>query len=78
MDLISTGNEEREVMGIWSISVAILPSCKYMKNIAVYLHKHEYSLTVNKGNTYMQYSGPNIPLGHHTDSGPTDVCQCIS
>ena len=78
MDLISTGSEEREVMRIWSISVAILPSCKYLKKIAVYLHKHEYSLAVKKRNTYMQYSGSNIPLGHHTDSGPTDVCQCIS
>ena len=33
--LLPTGSEEREVLGVGSISVAILPCCQYMKNIAL-------------------------------------------
>ena len=29
--LLPTGSEEREVLGVGSIPVAILPSCQYMK-----------------------------------------------
>ena len=32
--LLPGGSEEREVLGIGSILVAILPSCQYMKDIA--------------------------------------------
>ena len=31
--LLPTGGEERGVLGIWSIPVAILPSCQDMKTI---------------------------------------------
>ena len=31
MYLLPTGSEEREVLGVRSIPVAILPSCQYMK-----------------------------------------------
>ena len=34
--LLPTGSENREVLGIWSISVVILPSCQDMKTIALY------------------------------------------
>ena len=34
-DLLSTGSEEREVLGVGSILVAILPSCQDMKSIAL-------------------------------------------
>ena len=30
-DLLPTGSEGREVLGVGSIPVAILPSCKYLK-----------------------------------------------
>ena len=33
--LLPTGSEEREVFGVGSIPVAILPSCQYMKNITL-------------------------------------------
>ena len=32
INLLPTGSEEREVLGVGSIPVAILPSCQYMKN----------------------------------------------
>ena len=35
--LLLTGSEEREVLGVWSIPVAILPVCQYMK---VLHHNH--------------------------------------
>ena len=35
MDVIPTRSEEREVLGVGSIPDAILPSCQYMKNIAL-------------------------------------------
>ena len=33
--LLPTGSEEREVLGVGSIHVAILPSCQYMINIVL-------------------------------------------
>ena len=41
-NLLPTGSEERGVLGVGSISVAILPSCQDMKNVALYMHKYEY------------------------------------
>ena len=35
MILLPTGSEEREVLGVGSIPVAILPSCQDMKTIAL-------------------------------------------
>ena len=35
MVLLPTGREGREVLGLGSILVAILPSCQDMKNIAL-------------------------------------------
>ena len=34
-DLLPTGGEEREVLGVGTINVAILPSCQHMKTIAL-------------------------------------------
>ena len=34
-DLLPTGSEEREVLGVGSIPVAILPSCQDMKTITL-------------------------------------------
>ena len=34
-NLLPTGSEEREVLGVGSIPVAILPSCQDMKTIAL-------------------------------------------
>ena len=34
-NLLPTGSEEREVLGVWNIPVAILTSCQYMKTIAL-------------------------------------------
>ena len=39
--LLPTGSEEKEVLGVWSIPVAICPSCHYMKHITLYLHRYE-------------------------------------
>ena len=36
--LLPTGSEERGVLGVGSIPVAILPSCQNMKIIALQLH----------------------------------------
>ena len=36
--LLPTGSEEREVLGIGSIPVAILPSCHDMRMITLQLH----------------------------------------
>ena len=33
--LLTNGSEEREVLGVGSIPVAILPSCQDMKTIAI-------------------------------------------
>ena len=46
--LLSTGSEKREVLGVGSIPVAILPSCQDMKTFKLQLHKHEYSWVVNE------------------------------
>ena len=35
MYLMPTGNEEKEVLGVGSIPVAILPSCQDVKTIAL-------------------------------------------
>ena len=35
MYLLSTASEEREVLGVGSIPVAILPSCQDMKTVAI-------------------------------------------
>ena len=35
-DLLPTGSEERGVLGVWSIPVAILPSCQYMNAYCMY------------------------------------------
>ena len=51
VDLLPTGSEERGVLGVGGIPVAILPSCQDMKTIALYLHKHEYSRVVKIRNT---------------------------
>ena len=49
--LLPTGGEEREVIGVGSIPVAIYPSCQVLKIIALYLHKHEYRWVVKIRNT---------------------------
>ena len=36
--LLPTGSEERGVLGVGSIPVAILPSCQILKTIALYLY----------------------------------------
>ena len=36
MALLPTGSEEREVLGVWSIPAAILPSCQDIETIALY------------------------------------------
>ena len=38
--LLPTGSEEREVLGVGSISLAKLPSCQNVKTFAVLLHRH--------------------------------------
>ena len=35
MCLLPSGNQERGVLGVGSIPVAILPSCQHMKTIAL-------------------------------------------
>ena len=45
-DLLLTRSEEREVLGVGSIPVAILPSCQDIETIALKLHKHDYSWVV--------------------------------
>ena len=49
--LLPTRSEERGVLGVGSIPVAILPSCQDMKTIALQLYKHEYSWVVKIRNT---------------------------
>ena len=51
MYLLPTESEEREVLGVRSIPVTILPSCQDMKTIALELYKHEYSWVVKIRNT---------------------------
>ena len=40
--LLPTGSEEREVLGVGVIPVAILPSRQDMKTVALLLNKHKY------------------------------------
>ena len=49
--LLPTGSEERGVLGVGSIPVAILPSCQNVKTFALQLHKHKYSWVVKIRNT---------------------------
>ena len=49
--LLPTGSEEKEVLKVGSIPVALLSSCQDMKSIALELHKHEYSRVVKLRNT---------------------------
>ena len=46
--LLPIGSEERGVLGDGSSSVAILPACQNMKNIALLLHEHEFSWVIEK------------------------------
>ena len=64
---------EREVLGVGSIPVAILPSCQEMKTIAMIMQRNEYSLVVKKRNTSEEVQ--NTMLGHHTDCGPKGLGQ---
>ena len=43
---LPTRSEERGVLGVGSIPVAILPSCQDMRTIVLQMHKHEYSWAV--------------------------------
>ena len=49
--LLPTGSEERGVLGVGSIPVAIFPACQNMKTIASYLHRYGYSWIVTIRNT---------------------------
>ena len=49
--LLPTGSDEREVLGVESIPVAILPSCQNMETIALSLLKHAYNWVVKIRNT---------------------------
>ena len=40
--LLPTGSEEREVLGVGSIPIAILPSCQDIKMFASLLHIYEH------------------------------------
>ena len=51
MVLLPTRSEEREVLGVGSIPVAILPSCQHIKTIVLSLHKHASSWIVKIRNT---------------------------
>ena len=51
MHLLPSGSEERGVLGVGSMPVAIFPSCQYMKTIALSLHEHEYSWVVKIRNS---------------------------
>ena len=46
INLLPTGSEERELLGVVSIHVAVLTSCQDKKTKALYLHEHEYSWVV--------------------------------
>ena len=65
---LPTGSEERGVLCVGSIPVAILPLCQDMKSIALLLHQNECSWVVKITNTSEAvYSGHNTPLGPHTE-----------
>ena len=46
--LLSTGSEERGLLGVGIIPVAILQLYDNLKTIALYLHKHKYSWVIKK------------------------------
>ena len=46
-----------------------------MKMIALQLHKHEYSWVVTIRNTAEAVLRSQYPRLHHTDRGPTGLCQ---
>ena len=48
--LLPTRSEEKGVLGVGSIPVAILPSCRGKENIELYLQKHKYSWVVKLRN----------------------------
>ena len=70
--LLPTGSEEKEVLGVGSIPVAILPFFQDMKTFA--LQCREINI-VGEYSPQRQYSGHNTPLGHHTDRGPIGLGQ---
>ena len=64
--LLPTRSEEKGVLGIGSVPVAILPSCQDIKPIALLLHKYEYSWVVKLRNTSEAVLGPQYtPLPSH-------------
>ena len=44
--LLPTGSEERGVLEVGSIPVALLPSCMYMNKNCIRLHKYDYRWVV--------------------------------
>ena len=64
--LLPAGSEEYDVLQTATIHVAIVPSCQLLYN-TIHLAKIE--------TPKRQYSGHNIPLGHHTDCGPLGLVQ---
>ena len=50
-NLLPTGSDERGILGVGSISTAILTSCQYMTNIGVKSHKNRYNWVVELRNT---------------------------
>ena len=58
MYLLPTGSEDREILGVGSIPVAILLSCQNVRNNALLLHKHAYSWLVKIRNTSEAVLGP--------------------
>ena len=62
MVLLPSGSEERGVLGVGSIPVALLLFCQNMELIALYFHRYEYSWVVKIRTPQRQYSGHNTPL----------------
>ena len=60
--LLPTGSEERGVLGVGSIPVAICPSCQNMKTIAKYLHRYGYSWKVTIRHTSEVVLRPHYSL----------------
>ena len=56
--LLPTEHDEREVLGVGSIPVAILISCQNVRNNVLLLHKHAYSWVVKIRNTSEAVLGP--------------------
>ena len=57
--VLPTGSEERDVLGVGSSPVAILPSSIYENHYIIMQRKSDH----------------NTPLGHHTDHGPVGLDQ---